>query len=282
LSDFLKSGSLLSWLVIINVGIWILSLLFPLVDYLYALPSGTVKGGWYGWMALSSRWHELLVHPWTIVTYMFLHDGLWHVLFNMLMLYFGGTLFCRYLGTRRFGWVYFLSGVAGAVLYLVVYNLFPVERFQVSTLVGASAAVLGVFVAVAAYVPEQDVSFWLIRTFTVKMKWVAVALVVIDLLTIPVGNAGGHIAHIGGALFGLLYVVAMRRLPNLMSDMSSPRRKKRTSNKQNNSRPLSDEEYNRRRHEEQKRVDEILDKISKYGYERLTKEEKEILFKQSK
>ncbi len=278
LSGFLKSGTLLSVLVIVNVSMWVLMLLFPLVDYLYAMPSGSAREGWYGWLALSSQWSMLLRRPWTLLTYMFLHDGLWHILFNMLMLFWGGTMCCRYLGGKRFGWIYFVSGIVGAVLYLLVYNVFPIGRMQVSTLVGASAAVLGVFVAVAAYVPNQEVGIWLVRTFQVKLKWLAIAFVIIDLLSIPAHNAGGHIAHLGGALTGWLYVVAMRHdIAGLLK--RKPFAKTKQSPSSGSSRPLSDDEYNRRRAENQKKVDAILDKISKYGYEGLTKSEKEFLFK---
>ena len=139
------------------------------------------------------------------------------------------------------------------------------------------------FVAVAVYVPNQEVGFWLVRTFTVKMKWLAVAFVAIDLLSIPASNAGGHIAHLGGALFGFLFVVSMRYLAERKIGGGTGRtrikihKKKRSS--QGGTRPLSDDEYNRRRADEQKRIDAILDKISKSGYQNLTKEEKETLFK---
>lgn len=274
LSEFLKSGSLLSVLIIVNVAVWIVSLFFPLVDYLYTLPSGSASDGWFGWFALSSQWTDFLRHPWTMLTYMFLHDGFWHILFNMVMLYFGGVMCCRYLGSKRFGWIYFLSGIFGALLYLVVYNMFPVGQLHSSVLVGASAAVLGVFIAVSVYVPNQEVSLWLVRVFPVKIKYVAIAFVIIDLLSIPASNAGGHIAHLGGALFGWLYVLVMR------GNVSKILRSKPFKEKSKSSgRPVTDDEYNRRRAAEQKRVDAILDKISRSGYENLTKEEKEFLFK---
>ncbi len=279
LSSFLKSGSLLSILIIVNIALWVLTLLFPLVDYLYTLPSDSARTGWYEWFALSSNWNDLLRHPWTIVTYMFLHDGFWHIVFNMLMLYFGGIMCCRYLNPRRFGWIYFVSGLVGALLYLLVYNLFPIGRTSTSMLVGASAAVLGVFIAVAVYVPNQEVGLWLIRTFNVKIKYLAIAFVVIDLLSIPANNAGGHIAHLGGALTGWLYVVALRAdIGKFLK--SKPFKSTIVHHHQSSGRrPVSDEEYNRRRAADQKRIDEILDKISRSGYENLTKEEKEILFK---
>lgn len=284
-TEFLKSGSLLSVIFIVNVGVWVLSLLFPIVDYLYALPNGSAAGMWNEWLALSSDWGQVLRRPWTLGTYMFLHAGFWHLLFNMVMLYFAGTLCYRYLGSRRFGWVYFMGGIAGALLYLLIYNAFPVGRMYNATLVGASAAVLSVFVAVAAYAPNQEVGIWLIRTVTVKMKWLALAFVLLDMVSIPSSNAGGHIAHLGGALFGYLYIVAMRRLAQGAGQhQSRPRiriHKKRDSqtSQRPSSRPMSDEEYNRRKVMEQKRIDAILDKISKSGYENLTREEKEILFK---
>ncbi len=208
---FFGSGSLLSLLIIINVAVWVMTLLFPLVDYLYAQNSGTLRERCWQWLALSSEVDKLGLHPWTLLTYMFLHDGFWHILFNMLMLYYGGVMCCRYLGDKRFKWIYLLSGLAGALFYLLINNIFPVGQVHVSRVVGASAAVLGVFVAVAAYLPNQEVQLWLLRTFTVKLKHVALALVVIDLLGMTGSNAGGHIAHIGGMLAGWLYVVAMRR-----------------------------------------------------------------------
>lgn len=294
-SSFLKSGSLLSILFIMNVAVWLMSLFCPLVDYLYAFPAGSAKSHWNFFLGMSSNVLDVMLRPWTMVTYMFIHDGFWHIFFNMLVLYFAGTMCCRYLGSRRFGWIYFVGGIVGGLLYLLVYNVFPVGQLQVSTLVGASAAVLAVLVATATYIPNQEVQFWLVRSFSVKLKWVAIVFVIIDLLSIPTSNAGGHIAHIGGALFGWLFVVVMRLLNKPSGNSYSAKRttplgqkirdlfsrKPKMKAKKGNAsgRPLTDEEYNLRRAEDQKRVDAILDKISKSGYENLTKAEKEFLFK---
>lgn len=290
LKSFLQSGSLLSVLIIVNVGVWVLSLFFPLVDFLYSNPKGMAKEGWLNWFALSSEWERLLLRPWTLLTYMFLHEGFWHILFNMLMLYFGGTMFCRFLGARRFGWVYFLSGIFGALLYLLVYNLFPVGRYNSSLLLGASAAVLGVFVAVAVYVPDETVQLWaIVRSFPVKMKHLAIAFVVLDLMMIPLSNSGGHIAHLGGALFGWLYVLVSSKAKSASRRTRASRWFSRSARRasqagpsayqKGRSRPLTDDEYNRRRAVSQKEIDAILDKISKSGYDNLTLEEKEKLFK---
>ena len=269
---FFRSGSLLSILVLVNIAMWVVTLLFPIVDLLMAVPVGTVRGGWMDWMALSSLPEMLFFHPWTLLTYMFMHSGFWHLLFNMVMLYFGGVLCCRYLGTRRFGWIYFLSGLVGGLFFIILYNLFPVGKIHVGTLVGASAAVLGVFVAVAVYIPNYEVEVIPFRNQPIKLKYVAIAFVVLDLLLISSSNAGGHIAHLGGALFGWFYVFLFRRQEEW--------NRQHKGDKRRDGRPLSDEEYNYRRADNQRRVDAILDKISKSGYESLSKEEKEFLFKQ--
>ena len=289
IKSFFSSGSLLSVLIIVNVAVWVLSLLLPLVDYLFAMPQGSASNTCHHWLALSSSAAALLQRPWTLLTYMFLHNGFWHILFNMLMLYVGGLYCCQYLGARRFGWIYFLSGIAGGLFYLLIYNIFPVGQLYTSQVVGASAAVLGVFIAVAAYIPNQEIQFWMVRTFTVKMKYMALAFVIVDLLSMSGGNAGGHIAHLGGALAGWLYVVAMRNGVGSHNGQhrgarqkKGPTLKKRhfgNAKKSEPQRPLTDEEYNLRRRKDQERVDAILDKISKSGYEHLTREEKEFLFK---
>ena len=285
IKNFFKSKSILSIIIIVNVVLWLVSCLLPLVDYLYVHDNGSSQRLWLSWLSLSSQWGDLLVRPWTLVTYMFVHAGFWHLLFNMLMLYWGGVLCCRYLNERRFAWIYFLGGAGGALLYLLVYNAFPVGQTTVSTLVGASAAVLAVFVAVAVYIPNHEVQLWLVRTFPVKLKYIAMAYVAIDLLSIPAANAGGHIAHLGGALAGLLFVVAMRRLPNWKAALRRPARTKtRKSDFQpprGRSRAMSDDEFNRRKAADQKRIDAILDKISQSGYDHLTKEEKDFLFRKS-
>lgn len=289
--EFLRSGNMVSIIMIICTVLWVLTLLFPIVDYLMVRPHGWMSQIMKSWLALSSEAGDLLTHPWTVVTYLFLHGGPLHLLFNMMMLYVAGTMCYRYMGSRRFAWIYFLSGLSGALFYLLIYNIFPIGKTAVGYAIGSSAAVLGVFTAVAVYAPNQEVGLWLVRTFNVKMKWMAVAFVVLDLLFLPVSNAGGHIAHLGGILFGALYVVVMRSRDwkPLFQRTASPRskgprmKKKHSHSQQNNggataSSRVSDEEYNRRKHDEQARVDAILDKISKSGYDNLTKEEKEFLF----
>lgn len=274
IASFFRTRSLLSGIVSANIIIGIFVLLFNVIEYLFCLDKGMAGRTWMQWFALSSDMGWTLLHPWTLVTYMFLHNGLWHLLFNMIMLYCAGTMCCQYLNSRRFGWIYFLSGIFGGLLYILLYNLFPVFQFTRGTLVGASAGVLGVFMAVAAYIPRQRVQVWPFRK-DISMKALALIFLALDLLSIPKSNAGGHIAHIGGALMGFLYVWVMRQYPEWKRQLNSRPKKQRQQTKQ---RPKTDEQYNKQRADHQKRVDAILDKISKSGYDSLTKEEKQILF----
>lgn len=279
LKTFFKSRSFLSNIILINVVVWLATLVFGVVEFLFSMGDGAMDGYVYDYFALSSDWGSLFRKPWTLITYMFLHANVFHLLFNMLMLYVGGILFSQYLGQRKLVVSYFSSGVVGGLLYLLAWNFFPAFSSSTSVAVGASAAVMGIFVAVATYIPNYTVNVLLIGN--TKLKYLAIAFVLIDMLSINRGNAGGHIAHLGGALYGFLSIYLPRHL-HFNHTHKGFKRVVKNSKKTVYQRPVSDEEYNRRRAEEQKRTDEILDKISKYGYDKLSKEEKEFLFKSSK
>lgn len=276
--NFFRSKSFLSNIILINVAVWLATLLLGIIVFLFALNKGAIDGYVYDYFALSSNFSALIRKPWSIVSYMFLHSNVFHLLFNMLMLYCGGILFSQYMGQKKLIRTYFASGIAGGLLFMVAWNIFPVFSHTSSVVVGASAAVLGVFVAVATYIPNYSVNLLLIGN--TKLKYVAIALVILDLLSISKGNAGGHFAHIGGALYGFLSIYLPRQIHFKKPDRVFKKVIK-NNKKTTHQRPLSDEEYNRRRAEEQKRIDAILDKISKSGYDKLSKEEKEFLFKSS-
>lgn len=279
LKAFFKSRSFLSNIILINVAVWVGMLILGVAGFLFSMGEGAVDGYVYSYLALSSDWASLLGKPWTLVTYMFIHANVFHLVFNMLMLYVGGILFSQYLGRRKLVVTYFASGVAGGLLFIWAWNFFPAFSSSASFAVGASAAVLGIFIAVAAYIPNYTVNVLLIGN--TKLKYLAVALVLIDMLSIDKGNAGGHIAHLGGALYGFLSVYLPRHI-HFKKPGNVFKKVVKNSKKTVYRRPVSDEEYNRRRAQKQKQTDEILDKISKYGYDKLSKEEKEFLFKSSK
>ncbi|MEE4259254.1 MAG: rhomboid family intramembrane serine protease [Bacteroidales bacterium] len=282
--------NVLSRLMLINTVVFLIVSFINLFTFLFAagetgsqLPL-SILGQYF---ALPSSFAALASKPWTIITYMFLQEDFFHILFNLIMLYFGGLLFIEYLGEKRLLWSYLAGGIVGALFFLVAFNVFPAfEPVKgISVALGASASVLAIIIAVATYVPDYTVQLLFIGR--VKLKYLAIIFVVIDLLSIPSGNPGGHIAHLGGAFWGFLYALMLRNGTDLyrflnFSGFSMPRRKSFTTENTENKRPYSDDEYNARKQKTQAKIDEILDKISKSGYSSLTKEEKELLFKTSK
>ncbi len=285
---FFLHGSVVARLIGINVAVFIivnlLSGIFCLADtpryidymvYNLAVPAST---------------HMLFYKPWTVLSYMFLHINFFHIFFNMIMLYVGGRLFIDFIGKNRIIGTYLIGGVAGALLYVAAYNIFPVFKNDIpdSIAMGASASVLSIFIAIAVFRP--NVSIPLILIGPVKLKYIAFFFIIIDLISIHKGNAGGHIAHIGGALWGVAYIGLLKRgfdpayyIGNVVDSIGgffSP--KPRLKVHYYKPRPETDEDYNKRKAENQKQIDEILDKISKHGYDSLTKAEKELLFKMSK
>ena len=244
---------------------------------------------------LSSALPVLLRHPWTLLTYAFTHEGFFHILFNLLNLYWFGQLVREYLGDRRLVSIYVLGALAGAVIFLMSYNLIPAFQPAVgSPMVGASAAVTAIIVAGATLLP--DYTFMLIIIGPVKIKWIAAVVVLISLAGVNGGNPGGEIAHLGGALMGFVFVKQLQAgrdmgrpvqavgnfFANLFSRrptmrISSPRRAEPVTAISASGgkkpavagQPLQDE------------IDNILDKISRSGYESLSKDEKQKLFRAS-
>lgn len=272
----------------ICIAVWVLLGLTGLIEYLFEIRRHNMSGTILPWIALSSDLTTVLYRPWTIVSYIFVHQSLFHLLWNMIMLYFAGTMVAQYMGESRMLKIFLWSGVAGAALYLVCYNIFPVFRHSASLIIGSSAGALGLFFAAAANNPNEPVSIWPFRSLRFPMIGLAFLFLLFDSLTIPRGNAGGHIAHIGGSICGFLMVWCQQRqmfrgVKNFFDSLKpKPKEKKQRRNPHMKShqggRPLSDDEYNRRQKEEQDRIDAILDKISASGYASLTKEEKDTLF----
>jgi hypothetical protein len=224
---------------------------------------------------------------------MFLQEDFFHIFFNMIVLYFGGRIFLEYLNERKLLSTYILGGLSGELFYILAFNVFPVfsESVYYSVALGASASVLAILVAAATYVPDYSVV--LVLFGKVKLKYLALVVVLIDLLSISRGNAGGHIAHLGGAFWGFIYIWYFKKGTDMTLNLSSmnfrkffkyftkPKDTTKYDTTANEGRPLTDEEYNYRRNNHQEKIDHILDKISKSGYSSLTKDEKELLFKSS-
>ena len=236
-------------------------------------------------LGMPSQPKELLFRPWTPFTYMFTHFGFTHILFNLIWLYFAGQIFLQYFTSKKLYSIYLMGGLLGGLAYLLAYNLFPAFSQQNTQLIGASASVLAILFAVASYVPNYKVN--LIFIGPVSIKYLAIASIFIDIISIPIGNAGGHIAHLGGALLGIAFIQQWKKgkdislsMERLIDQFTGLYKKKNL--KTVYKRPQSDDEFRSDKVKRSKNIDEILDKIAKSGYDSLNEKEKEYLFKNSK
>lgn len=281
--SFHEGGNLVK-LIYINLGVF---LAFNLIRVVFFLAGSDVGFSISRYLAVPAYIPNLLQRPWTIFTYMFFHEGFLHILFNLLWLYWFGKIFLGFMSERKLVGVYIMGGLAGAFLYMLFYNVFPVfsDVLPVSFALGASASVLAIVFAASTYAPNLQLHLMFIGP--VKLKYIALFMVVLDILGIAGSNAGGHIAHLGGALFGYLFIYFHQQKVDLVQPVSwfidvfsaSPSERKRGKMKVDYKRAAADEiEYNKIKAEKQAEIDRILDKISKDGYDSLTAEEKKILF----
>ena len=243
---------------------------------------------------------KLATQPWAIFSYMFLHEGIFHILFNMLFLFWFGQLVHQFLGSRKLANLYILGGVAGALFYVLIYNLAPYFRGSVdsSLMLGASAGVFAVVVGAATLSPNT--TFFLILLGPVKIKYIAIFYVVLSFANSAGANAGGELAHLGGALLGYLYIIELRRgvdwgvpvqkvgifFENLLSKRQkvnvSYRKPKSSGGYKPFSKSTDTKPAFKSSDASQEEIDVILDKIAEKGYEALSKEEKRKLFEFSK
>jgi membrane associated rhomboid family serine protease len=284
-----KNGSALIKLIIVNVVVFVAIHLIGLALWLFQINGGTEFV--VSWLALPADVSNIIFKPWTIISYMFVHYQLFHIFFNMLVLYFGGRIFIQFLNAKKLVSTYILGGLAGGLLYVLAFNLFPVfsKVLPISIAFGASASVMAVLIAAATYVPNFVVRLMFIGN--VKLKYIALVYILLDLISISQNNSGGHIAHLGGALFGFLYIQQLKkgkdfsagfnRFLDGLKNMFKPKKKMKVVYK-STGKTRSDHEYNAQKKANQQKIDAILDKISKSGYDSLTGEEKAILFDASK
>jgi len=231
---------------------------------------GTVIRPYLGFPSEISQWPTRF---YTLVTYAFLHQDLFHILFNMLWLYWMGNLFLDFLKPRQFQVVYWGGAVIGALAFALIYNLSPQLRANGATVIGASAAVMAIFSAIATLIPNYSIRLLLFGD--VKLKYLLLAYIVIDLIGVSKGsgNIGGNFAHLGGAAFGFAYIKLLQNGTDLSSFFE---RKPKMKVVRNEAPRKKTDVVN------QAEIDAILDKISKTGYDKLTAKEKQTLFDASK
>jgi len=268
-------------LIAINV------IVFIVMGLITALISPSVEN----WFALPKDFFDFLMQPWSIITYSFLHGGIFHILWNMYVLYVAGRILLNLFDGRRFLNIYFLGVILGGLLFLLSYNIFPTLIGVNASLIGASAGVMAVLIFVCTYIPNQEVRLFF---FNVKLWQIGLFVVLMDLVQIPLGgNIGGRIAHLGGALLGYMYARQLYNGRDIGEGFSNfvdgilnlfKRTEKKapmkTVYKNQKKTAAKQATYDKQTH--QKKIDAILDKISKSGYESLSKAEKDFLFKAGK
>lgn len=281
-----REGSAVTRLIYINLGVFLVVQIVGVGFYLTGksniLPDI---------LSVPSNILEILKRPWTPVTYMFLHTGFIHLLFNILGLYWFGKLFLYRLEGEKLLGVYLLGGLSGAAFYVISYNLFPVFDSVNGLLLGASASVFAILVAIAFYDPNNEIHLSFIGSF--QLKYVALFYVLLSVIGISATNPGGNIAHLGGAAWGWFYIFQLRKGKDMgaglvrfidkisisIQNLFRPKNNLKVTFKQT---PRDDYEYNRLKKMEQEEVNRILEKIGKSGYDSLSKSEKELLFRQGK
>lgn len=291
-----RKGSTLTKLIYVNLAVFIFVIVLRILKTLFipanVIPFPGQEPNFYeaimSYLYLSSYFDKVIVRPWTIISYNFLHERFLHILFNLLWLYWFGQIFLRYLNQKQLLTTYLIGGIFGGALFLLAYNTLPGLVGTAPGVLGASASVSAIVIGISFFAPNHTIRLFFIGE--VKLKHLAIAFIILDIIQIPGGNAGGHIAHLGGALYGYLFATQLKRgkdmgkgFGNFMDALVSlfRRKPKMKVAYKSQAKRMTDEEYNKEKAATQKEVDKILDKIAKSGYESLTKSEKEILFKMS-
>ncbi|MES2748651.1 MAG: rhomboid family intramembrane serine protease [Bacteroidota bacterium] len=276
-----KIGGISNRVIYWNVAIFLLSLVF-----FYQFKVGSFD--FPNWISLSSNPKDILYFPWTLLTYAFLHSGFWHLFFNMMVLNFSSRLFLTFFTQKQFFGLYLLSAIFAGLSFVLVYYVLNIS----SNIVGASAAVMAILVATTTYQPLMEIRLLLIGN--VKLWYLTAVILLLDIMQVSLENTGGHISHLAGALFGFIYIRLLMNGTDLskivtnvihfFTNLGQPTKAstfkkvhvnpKKPAIKRESKVVIKDKS--------QQQIDEILDKISQSGYDSLTAQEKEFLFKAGK
>ena len=282
-----KIGDVLTKLLFWNIAFFAIpSVLFGI------LPLFKININYLSYVSLSSNPNDLLLKPWSIFTYAFCHSSILHILFNLIMLNFAGRLFLIFFNQKQLLSLYFVGSFFAGLLFLLSYMFFPALANVTTALVGASASVMAILFATVSYSPLMNIRLLLFGN--VKLWHIASVLIVIDLFQLPMENTGGHLAHIGGAFFGYIYIRLLKNgidicnwftiILDTFSSIFGSRKSKpfkkvhrtyKTPAVKRASKIVTKDKV-------QQQIDEILDKISQSEYDSLSSEEKEFLFKAGK
>lgn len=297
IKDSFKRGSTLTKLIYINLAVFVLVKLVFVLFFLFKsgisefqLKELYFQEAYLKYLMLPASIGQLIYRPWSVITYMFLHFKFFHILFNLLWLFWLGRIFLKYLTEKQLVSTYILGGILGAVFFILSYNFFPGLKTEMENaqVLGASAAVTAIVIGICFYAP--DYSIYIPFIGPVKIKYLALVYILSDVLQIASVNAGGYIAHLGGAVYGILFATRLKRgrdtgkffdkLMDIVTSLFKPRNRMKVSYRKD-AKKMSDMEYNKTKAVNQQEIDRILDKIARSGYDSLSKSEKETLFKMS-
>ena len=274
-----KTGGMVQKLIFWNIGFFLFSLVF---FYSFSVGKFQIPT----WIALSSDLGTFIRKPWTLISFNFFHAGFLHLFFNLMVLHFSGRLFSTYFTDKQMLGVYVLGGIFSGLTFVLSYIFIG----KAGLLVGASGAIMAILIATATYAPFMLLRIPLIGI--VKLWHVAFVILLVDLIQMPLDNTGGHLAHLGGALFGFIYIKLLQSgtditkpfsaLLDAFANLFKPKKKTPFKKVHRNTTKNGVNSFKENKDMTQKQIDDILDKISKSGYDSLTKEEKEFLFKAGK
>lgn len=276
--EFAKDNSAIRQIIVLNLGVFVFTIFVGVAAKL----SGYTTNDFLQYFYLPSDIGTLLIRPWTVLTNIFFHGGFLHILGNLLLLYFLGGVLEDFLAPKHIWKIFLFGGLAGGLLFVVSYNVFPIFNDEVSysKLLGASGGVTAIIVATGMHVPYYNIRPF--GLFSVQMRWVALFFVFRDLYMFPVSdNTGGLFAHMGGAVFGLLYILHVQGRLTISSFKTVKKVKSKMKKVTLDEKEMSYRSRSQGTKPNQEQIDAILDKISQSGYDSLNKEEKEILFKAS-
>jgi membrane associated rhomboid family serine protease len=283
-----KNGDMATKLIFWNL------LLFAIPEIVFAiLQLFHININYFNYVALSNHFSDLVLQPWTIISYAFFHGSILHLVFNMIMLHFAGRLFVTFFTQKQLFGLYVLGSLFAGIIYLVCYTFLPSLSNQNTLLVGASASIMAILFATMTYQPFMDIRLALLGS--VKLWHIAILYLVVDLIQLPLENTGGHLAHLGGALFGFVWIKFLQNgtdltsgfnaIVNWFSNFFSSKKATPFKKVHRNPKPINVVKTASKivtKDKTQQQIDEILDKISKSGYDSLTVDEKEFLFKAGK
>ena len=253
-------------LIVINIIFFIIPLILNTFLWLFELKDISILD----YFVVEADLMSLIFKPWSLITYGFLHGSFSHLFWNMIMLFYFGNILVNYFGDKRLLNVFFNGILFGGIIYIISYNLFPVFTGVSSKMIGSSAGVMAILFYITSYNPNHTIRFFFVN---IKLLYIAIFLLLMDIIQIPVDNSGGHIAHLGGALIGFLMFRSFKGIDfvDIYTNLSTRKNNKKIKR----NKTFSGSNF------DQKKIDSILDKISESGYESLTKEEKNYLFKAS-